>query len=268
MQQVLTHVIANDEIMAGGYLMWLDCPQIASIVVPGQFVMVMCRGKEADVPLLRRPLSVHRIDGNRLALLYAVVGQGTQWLSERKPGDQVDILGPLGNNFTIDADSKKLLIVAGGIGIAPTVALADYALDRGYITTLLIGCRSAEHMYPEGLLDCAVAMGLNIVVITEDGSKGREGMVTEALAELAPAADQIYACGPLPMYQAINQSIDILSDKPTQVCLEQMMGCGWGVCYGCTIETGVGLKKVCQDGPIFDIDDVVWNSVVDPVARH
>lgn len=248
--------------------MWLDCPEIASIAVPGQFVMVLCRGQGADVPLLRRPLSVHRVDGNRLALLYSVVGQGTQWLSRRKPGDEVDILGPLGNNFTIDVSSKKLLLIAGGIGIAPTIALADYALDRGYITTLLIGCRSEDHMYPEGLLDRAVTMGLNVVVVTEDGSKGREGMVTEALAELALAADQIYACGPLPMYRAIAGDMSILSNKQTQVCLEQMMGCGWGVCYGCTIETGVGLKKVCQDGPIFNMKDVVWNSVVDPVARR
>jgi len=268
MQQVLTHVIANDEIMAGGYLMWLDCPQIASATVPGQFIMVLCRGQEADVPLLRRPFSIHRVDGDRLALLYAVVGQGTQWLADRKPGDQVDILGPLGNNFAIAVDSKRLLLVAGGIGIAPTVALADYALDRGYITTLLIGCRSTEHTYPEGLLDRTVAMGLNVIVVTEDGSKGRKGMVTEALAELSPAADQIYACGPLPMYQAIGRDMSILSGKQTQVCLEQMMGCGWGVCYGCTIETSAGLKKVCQDGPIFDISDVVWNSVVNPVARR
>ena len=246
--------------------MWLDCPQIASTTAPGQFVMVLCRGEGSDVPLLRRPLSVHRVDGDRLALLYAVVGLGTQWLAERKPGDQVDILGPLGNNFTIDADSKRLLLVAGGIGIAPTVALADYALDRGYITVLLIGCRSASHMYPEIELNRAVSMGLNVVVVTEDGSKGRKGMVTEALAELSPAADQIYACGPLPMYRAISGGIDILGGKPAQVCLEQMMGCGWGVCYGCTIETKNGLQKVCQDGPIFDIKDVVWNSVVDPVV--
>ncbi|MFC1999003.1 dihydroorotate dehydrogenase electron transfer subunit [Chloroflexota bacterium] len=266
MQQVVTHVISNKEIMAGGYLVWLDCPQIASVAVPGQFVMVLCRGQGADVPLLRRPLSIHRVDGDRLALLYAVVGQGTQWLADRKTGDQVDILGPLGNNFTIDVNSKRLLLVAGGIGIAPTVALADYALDRGYITTLLIGCRSAEHMYSEGLLDRAVSMGLNVVVVTEDGSKGRKGMVTEALAELAPAADQIYACGPLPMYRAINRDLNILGGKQTQVCLEQMMGCGWGVCYGCTIETSAGLKKVCQDGPVFDIGAVVWNSVVEPIA--
>jgi len=171
------------------------------------------------------------------------------------------------NNFTISVDSKKLLLIAGGIGVATMVSLADYALDRGYITTLLIGCRSAAHMYPEGLLDRAVSMGLNVVVVTEDGSKGREGMVTDALAELAPAADQIYACGPLPMYRAIAGDMSILGGKQTQVCLEQMMGCGWGVCYGCTIETGAGLKKVCQDGPIFEINDVVWNSVVDPVAR-
>jgi dihydroorotate dehydrogenase electron transfer subunit len=254
--------------MAGVYLMWLDCPQIASTILPGQFVMVLCRGRNSDVPLLRRPLSIHRIDGDRLALLYTVVGQGTRWLSDRKTGDQVDILGPLGNNFTIDVGSKRLLLVAGGIGIAPIVALADYTATRGYITTLLIGCRSAEHMYPEGQLDRAVSMGLNIVVVTEDGSIGRKGIVTEALSELSPAADQIYACGPLPMYQAIAGNTSIISNKPTQVCLEQMMGCGWGACYGCIIETSDGLKKVCQDGPIFAIKGVVWNSVVDPVVRR
>jgi len=246
--------------------MWLDCPKIASTTVPGQFVMVFCRNQGGDVPLLRRPLSIHRVDGDRMALLYAVVGQGTRWLSHRKPGDQVDILGPLGNNFTIDVDSKKLLLVAGGIGIATTVALADFALDRGYIVTLLIGSRSALHMYPEDQLDRAVSTGLNVVVVTEDGSKGRKGMVTGALSDLAAGADQIYACGPLPMYRAISGDIDILAGKPAQVCLEQMMGCGWGVCYGCTIETKNGLQKVCQDGPIFDIKDVMWNSVVDPVV--
>jgi dihydroorotate dehydrogenase electron transfer subunit len=267
MEQVVSQVVSNEQVIAGGYLMWLDCPQIASAVVPGQFVMVLCRSREADVPLLRRPLSIHRVDGDRVALLYTVVGQGTRWLADRKPGDQIDILGPLGNNFSFDVNSKKLLIVAGGIGIAPTVALADYAVARGYITTLLIGCRSAEYLYPEAELARAVAMGLNVVVVTEDGSKGRKGMVTDALAELSPAADQIYACGPLPMYLAIDRNIDILSNKPTQACLEQMMGCGWGVCYGCTVETVDGLQKVCQDGPIFNIEDVAWNSVVDPVAR-
>jgi dihydroorotate dehydrogenase electron transfer subunit len=266
MKQVVSPVISNDEIMPGGYLMWLDCSQIASAAVPGQFVMVLCRRREGDVPLLRRPLSVHRVDGGRLALLYAVVGQGTQWLAERKAGDGIDILGPLGNNFAINVDSKKLLLVAGGMGIAPTVALADYAIDRGYITTLLIGCGSASYMYPEGQLDRAVSMGLNVVVATEDGSKGRKGMVTDALADLSPATDQIYACGPLPMYRAISGDIDMLGGKPTQVCLEQMMGCGWGVCYGCTVETENGLQKVCQNGPVFDIKDVLWNSVVDPVV--
>lgn len=268
MQQVVARVISNEQVMAGAYLLWLDCPQIAPVVVPGQFVMALCRDQSTDVPLLRRPFSIHRTRGDRVALLYTVVGQGTKWFSERKTGDLIDVLGPLGNNFTIDVNSKKLLIVAGGIGIAPTVALADYALERGYITTLLIGCRNVQYIYPEAELDSAVTMGLNVVIVTEDGSRGRKGMATDVLAELSPTIDQIFACGPLPMYRAIDKNVEMLSGKPMQVCLEQMMGCGWGACYGCSIDTGAGLKKVCQDGPIFNIEDVVWNSVIDPVSRR
>ncbi len=268
MKQIVSPVISNDEVMAGGYLMWLDCPQIASTVVPGQFIMALCRDSDSDTPLLRRPFSIHRVDGDKLALLYSVVGQGTQWLAGRKAGDKVDILGPLGNGFSVDPGSKSLLLVAGGMGIAPTVALADHALDRGHEATLLIGCRSVSYLYPEAELAQAVYKGLNVVVATEDGSKGRRGLVTDVLSELSTSADGIYACGPLPMYRAIAGDMSLLSGKPAQVCLEQMMGCGWGVCYGCTIKTKNGLKKVCQDGPVFDIKDVSWDSVVDPAARQ
>jgi len=268
MEQIVSPVISNDEVMAGGYLMWLDCGRIASTVVAGQFVMTLCRDSGSDTPLLRRPFSVHRVDGNRVALLYAVVGQGTQWLSDRKAGDEVDILGPLGNGFSVAPASKRLLLVAGGMGVAPTVALADYALVRGHETTLLIGCKSVAHLYPEAELAQAVSRGLNVAFVTEDGSKGHKGVVTDVLAGLSRATDQVFICGPLPMYRAIAAEMAMLSGKPAQVCLEQMMGCGWGVCYGCTIETNAGLKRVCQDGPVFDIEDIKWNSVVDPVARR
>lgn len=253
--------------MDNGYLMWLDCGQIASSVSPGQFVMVLCRDHQADTPLLRRPLSVHRVDGSRLALLYAVVGHGTWWLSSRKAGDKLDILGPLGNGFSIDLLSKRLLLVAGGIGIAPTVALADYALNLGHETTLLVGGRSTSYLYPEGELERFANRGLNLTVVTEDGSKGQKGMITDVLSGLSPAADQIFICGPLPMYRVMAGDMTVLAGKPTQVCLEQMMGCGWGVCYGCTIETTNGLRKVCQDGPVFDINDILWDSVADPADR-
>ncbi|MBT3362597.1 MAG: dihydroorotate dehydrogenase electron transfer subunit [Chloroflexi bacterium] len=261
MKQVVARVLSNKKLSSGCYVMWLEVPEVALMVKPGQFVMVLCRGEGQTSPLLRRPLSVHRIDGDRLALLYAAVGQGTGWLAGRKTGGQVDVLGPLGNGFTIDAGAKKLLLVGGGaMGIAPMIAFADEAVDKGLEVTVLQGVRNADLLYPQDELPSSVTFE----AATEDGSVGRKEFVTGAIAELSPDHDRIYACGPIPMYQAIAGNTLILSSKPTQVCLEQMMACGWGVCYGCTIKTQNGLAKVCQDGPVFDINDVVWDSVVDP----
>jgi dihydroorotate dehydrogenase electron transfer subunit len=260
MKQVTANVISNRELLSECYVMWLDAPEVASEVKPGQFVMVLCRGEGQTSPLLRRPISVHRIDGDSLALLYAAVGQGTQWLAGCKTGDAVDLLGPLGNGFTLDADAKKLLLVGGGsMGIAPMVGFAEKAIGKGYQVTLLQGTRSADLLYPAQLPG-----GITFEMATEDGSKGRKGLITDAIAELSSDVDRIYACGSIPMYHAIARDTSVLGGKPTQVCLEQMMACGWGVCYGCTIKTQSGLQKVCQDGPVFDINDVLWDSVVDP----
>ena len=215
----------------------------------------MVRTSEGYDPLLRRPFSIHRVaplsSPNQLALLFTVVGRGTKWLAERGEGDMLDLLGPLGHGFEVH--SHKLLLVAGGIGIAPLVALAEKGIADGAQISLVLGAPKKAQLYPPHLLPAEA----KLVVATEDGSVGRKGMVTDLLAELAPEADQIFACGPVSMYRSM-ASRGILDGKSVQVSMEVRMGCGFGGCYGCAIETKKGVKLVCQDGPVFDLKDIIW----------
>ena len=253
MRPILAPIISNEEIMPGVYLMWADAPPIASSARPGQFVMVRACGDCER--LLRRPLSIHRVraDG-RIALLYEIIGKGTEWLSLRTAGETVDLLGPLGNGFRVE--SNNLLLVAGGCGIAPLVFLADTALDEGRDVAMLIGANTAKRIYPQQLL----SEDLQAEMFTEDGSSGKRGLCTDPLSNdeksLACDADQIFACGPADMYMEMAK-IDWLKGKPVQVSLEARMGCGFGVCFGCTIETRQGLKRVCKDGPVFELSDLI-----------
>ena len=254
-RQFYAPVLSNTEVMPGVYLLWLEASQIAGFARPGQFLMVRC-GKGHD-PLLRRPLSIHRLAGEKLALLFAVVGRGTQWLSQRREGDAIDIVGPLGNGFTISQRARNLLLVAGGIGIAPLVALAEEAIAASHRVTLLLGGETSTQIYPTSLLPPQV----KLVTSTIDGSSGRKGMVTELLPDFTNLADQIFACGPLPMYQTLGAMSH--TRKPIQVSLEARMGCGLGACFGCAIRTKRGIKLVCRDGPIFELRDVIWEEITE-----
>ena len=249
MKQINASIISNSEIMPAVYLTWLECPEASAEARPGQFVMVYC-GEET---LLRRPLSIHQRDGSKIALLYAVVGKGTQSLSQRQAGDMVDILGPLGNSYSIDPDSHKLLLASGGMGIAPLCFLAQEALKQGHSLTLLYGTANNQR-YPENLLP----PGIKLVSATEDGAMGYKGMITDLLPDYVDRADQVFACGPFSMYRSINALRKSIR-KPVQISLEVRMGCGRGVCYGCTVKTKSGLKQVCQDGPVLDLDDILWD---------
>jgi dihydroorotate dehydrogenase electron transfer subunit len=244
--------------MLGVYLIWLDCPPIASPARPGQFVMVRCgEGLEFQ---LRRPLSIHQLDGKRFALLFNVVGRGTRWLSQRQAGDSLDLLGPLGNGYSINPGSHNLLLVAGGIGIAPLVFLAQQALNRGCLATLLLGAPTASQLYPQYLLPPEV----KLITTTEDGTEGKKGMITDLLPDFIGGADQIFACGPISMYQTMAaQKQKFPITKPVHISLEVRMGCGLGVCYGCTVKTKNGLKQVCKDGPIFDLGDIIWEELAE-----
>jgi dihydroorotate dehydrogenase electron transfer subunit len=250
--QIKARVKSNSELMPRTRLVWLDAPGIAELARPGQFVMVRCG--EGHDPLLRRPLSIHRVDNTGgAALLFDVVGRGTSWLSQRAPADLVDLMGPLGSGFLVKPAAKNLLLVAGGIGIAPLAFLAEEATRLGRAVTVLLGARKASQLCPGSQLP----NGISIVKATEDGSEGTKGLVTDLVGEFAGQADQVFVCGPPAMYQSMAR-LDCLKGKSVQVSLEERMACGVGACYGCTVKTRNGPKQVCQDGPVFDMADIVW----------
>ena len=253
MKQGFAPVISNDEVMPGVHLIWLESPQIASRAQPGQFAMVRC-GEEF---VLRRPISIHQLaKTTKLAFLFTVVGKGTHWLSQRQAGDNIDLLGPLGNGYLVHPTSHHLLLVAGGIGIAPLVFLSQQALNHRHSVTLLLGASTATQLYPRHLLPPEV----ELIITTEDGTAGKKGMITDTLPDFAGWADQIFACGPASMYRNMATRNQQLL-KPVQISLEVRMGCGLGVCYGCTLKTKRGLKQVCKDGPVFNLDDILWDEL-------
>jgi len=259
MKQVKAIISSIVEVMPETYLMWLEAPPMATTAGPGQFVMVRCGGNTV-VP---RPLSIHRVEGDSLALLFSAVGKGTRWLSQRQKGESLDIFGPLGNGFSVKPESKNLLLVAGGMGIVPLVFLADTAAREGKKITLITGARSADCLLPIAVSQKAFEGGIrpdsiNVVNATDDGSEGYKGPATDLIPAYLDEVDEIFACGPVEMYRTMAASYNNIYKKPVQVSLEIMMGCGTGVCYGCTIRTRSGLKQVCKDGPVFEMGEVDW----------
>jgi dihydroorotate dehydrogenase electron transfer subunit len=260
-KQTLCSVTSNLEVMPGVHLVWIEAPNIAGAVLPGQFITVRC----GDF-ILRRPFSVHQISSGEIAILFKVTGRGTLWLSQRQKHDRIDILGPLGNGFSIDPSAENLLLIAGGIGIAPLAFLMQYASSR-YKMTLIHGSVTAAHLYIERRQPPAVNyQGGQFVPVTEDGSMGKKGMATDILLDFLDQADQVYACGPVDMYKTmeeISRRAGQSNPKLTkcQISLEVRMGCGFGTCYSCTINTMKGLKQVCSDGPVFELGDIIWQEV-------
>lgn len=251
MKQSFAPVIANTEVMPGVHLLWLQSPQIAASAQPGQFIMVYC-GQET---LLRRPLSIHQIEKTKIALLFTIVGKGTYWLSQRQAGDTIDLLGPLGRGFSVFPSSHNLLLAAGGIGIAPLGFLAQEAVRQKHSVKLLLGAPTASRLYPQHFLPPEI----ELILATEDGTAGKKGRLTDILPHFGSWADQIFACGPMSMYKTMAAQSG--KTKPVQISLEMRMGCGRGICYGCTVKTKSGLKQVCQDGPVFDLDDILWDEL-------
>ena len=249
-------IISKHEVMPGVYLMWIEVPEIAASVRPGQFVMISCDSGQDR--LLRRPISINQVRPKSLAILFAAVGPGTIWLSRRLAEEKIDLLGPLGNGFSIRPGSRRLLLVAGGMGIAPLIFLAQEALKKDYSVKLLAGARTACHICPEQL----IPEGTEVISATEDGTSGEVGMITDLIPRYMQWADQTFICGPLPMFKVFaNQYRPYFPEIPVQVSLEVRMGCGLGFCYACTVQTRQGLKQVCKDGPVFDFTEVIWDEL-------
>ncbi|MFC1945941.1 dihydroorotate dehydrogenase electron transfer subunit [Chloroflexota bacterium] len=255
-QPVSAKITHASEVTPWAHLVWLEAPEIARAARPGQFVMVGC-GPDTT---LRRPFSLHRVDleNGRIAVLFNVVGKGTEWLAARGVGETTDLLGPLGNGFSVLPETKSILLASGRIGIAPLSFLCENVIQRNISVLTLNGMlkvNDKDHRpYPSQLWP--VPDGL--IIATEDGSMGRKGKVTDILPEYIKDADQIIACGPMPMYRTMSQMPE-LKGKSVQISLELRMACGVGACYGCTLPTRQGLKRVCKDGPVFALHDVLWD---------
>ncbi len=260
MKKIKAGVIDNYRVSPGFYRMSVNSAYLGKNTVPGQFFEVKC--PDGSGAFLRRPLGAHRINKYGVEMLYEVVGKGTAALSTMKKGQELDIIGPLGSGFTLPpADGKKreAILVGGGIGVAPLVALAE-GLKRYARTTVIIGACKKTHVLCESDMKKA---GAKVLVATEDGSMGAKGLVTGLLAKALKAAHDtrktaIYACGPVGMLKAV-AGLAAEYGAPCQVSMEEHMACGVGVCLGCPVKmrTG-GYKMVCKDGPVFDAGGIAW----------
>lgn len=211
----------------------------SAFTAPGQFAEVSVPGA-----FLRRPISVCDWTDSSMTLLVRAVGKGTMALQAMVRGEKLDILTGLGNGFSADVRDGAIL-VGGGIGIAPLFGLARRLMARGAAAPVaVLGFRSAADVF---YVEEFRALGCEVLVSTEDGSVGTKGFVTDILKDLA-AVRYVYACGPMPMLRAVAKAV-----PEGQYSLEARMGCGFGACMGCTIETPDGPKRVCVDGPVFRI---------------
>ena len=254
-----SQVLSVEPIMGDAVLLTVSAPPaVLSHLLPGQFFNIVTRFTGSWDPLLRRPYSVYRAhrDASALTFLVRPFGRGSTWLAERLPGERVGMLGPLGNSFTIPDRAQRLLMIGGGVGVAPLVMLSDEAALDNLDVVFVMGAANES-----GLLAASeLADRVEYVVATDDGSRGHRGLATEVVAEFVQWSDQIFACGPEPMYRTLRSVIEPLriNRRPKiQISVERGMACGLGACLGCVVETTHGMIASCVKGPVFDLDEVI-----------
>jgi len=255
-------ILSNIEVAKSHFQMTLECPEIASIVKPGQFAHVLVCA-QFD-PLLRRPFTIYKAKDGNVDILFQAIGKGTLLLSRKRTGEVVKVMGPLGNGFSIPDNLKTALLVGGGVGIATLMLLAEELIKEKRRMLALIGARSQKMLL---CVDEFREIGVDICVSTDDGSCGYKGFVTELLQEILQDVTRyqhpvIYACGPDEMLKTVTKiSADV--DIPAQIALENRMGCGVGACLGCSrkvrMQNGAyEYKRVCVEGPVFDGQEIIW----------
>ena len=288
MKLVAAELVESREILPGQWLQTYRAPALTVGARAGQFVHI--RPGDFSGLILRRPFSLNTVDraSGSITIHFRSVGRGTEWFTRLRPGDRVDMLGPLGQPFEVDPRSRHLLLIAGGLGIAGVRMLADDALRAGRQVTLLFGAAKATEVYPSNLLPDEV----EYIVATDDGSLGHAGFVTELVPAYEGWADQAFACGPAPMLAALARlaagratrlGVARLGRKPgrgtgrstarsappgspaarrkafLQVSMEQRMGCAVGACLGCVVMDAQGApQRVCREGPVFASDELDW----------
>jgi dihydroorotate dehydrogenase electron transfer subunit len=215
-------------------------------IVDGEFVDIGIPGL-----YLRRPLSICDKEEGKLTVVYKVVGEGTKVLSEMGVGAVLEVLTGLGKGFDPEACEAEALVVGGGLGVPPLYLLAKELKARGKKVSAVLGFNKADEII---LADEFKRVCDEVVISTADGSVGVKGFVTDALKELQPTYDYFYTCGPMVMMKAVCGTLK----GPGEASLEERMGCGAGFCYGCSIQTINGPKRVCKDGPVFKKEELLW----------
>lgn len=246
----IAKVVSQEQLSEGIFDMWIETCNIAEKAVPGQFISVYTRDASR---LLPRPISICEVDGNRLRIVYRVVGGGTTEFSGYKSGESIHILGPIGNGFPIKEGAKAILI-GGGIGIPPMLELAKRISDD---KTIVLGYRNRDTF-----LDRDIKVYGNIVIATDDGSLGTKGTVIDAIKENNVEGNVIYACGPTPMLRAV-KAYAMENNIEAWLSLEEKMACGVGACLACVCKSTevddhsmVHNKRICKDGPVFNATEV------------
>lgn len=255
-------VVAQREVAEDHFELELARPEALGDPVPGQFVSVLCRSAEGYDPLLRRPFSIYRVEADTFSVLYRAAGRGTRILSRARPGERVDMLGPLGRGFDIAPAQTggRAILVGGGVGVPPIFHLAQVLSRRGVAVEACLGFASSRRAF--GLAQWR-RLGVEPQVATDDGSLGRRALVTELLHEaFERGAAPVFACGPRPMLAAVVQLAQA-AGVPVQVAMEEWMACGVGACLSCVCrvrtEHGTAWARVCREGPVFDGYKVVWS---------
>jgi len=257
--QEKARIIRFEQLSDDNIRLTLHAPLIAETAKPGQFVMIKTgAGKD---PLLRRPFSLHQTSSNgQIQIYFKNVGRGTSILAHSKVDEDLDVFGPLGRGFEIYLD-KPACLVGGGLGIAPLLFLAKklYRSTKDNSRDLIIlGGRSRQEVEP--LVEDFQQFGIAVRCITDDGSYGMKGFVTDVLkSERVVENGEVYACGPDPMLERVYE-ICLQKHAGCQVSVESVMACGMGACLGCNIPaTDGGYLHVCIDGPVFRAEDLVWS---------
>ena len=242
MKQALFELIENEALTSRFSLLRLrgDC---SAIHTPGQFVSLSLPGL-----FLRRPFSVCDWEEQSFSLIVEQVGKGTELLRSLQPGTKLDVLTGLGKGFDLERAGDAPLLIGGGSGVSPLLGLAKRLQTRGCFPRVILGFHTREDLI---LLDAFFRMGLAPTITTDDGSFGLRGRVTVAM-DLPHSF--FYACGPAPMLRAVCER----SPVSGEISLDARMGCGFGACMGCTVQTAHGPKRVCRDGPVFDKEELLW----------
>lgn len=243
MKQSIFEIKTNTKIAENTYKMVLggDC---SGITASGQFVNI-----KLDGFFLRRPISVCDYNDNELTLIYKVVGKGTEYMAELGAGEKLDILTGLGNGYDLSKSGNEPVLIGGGAGVPPMYNLCRKLVAEGKKPKVILGFNKVNEVFFENEFK---ALGAEVTVTTADGSYGMKGFVTDALKNMKYT--YIYSCGPEPMLKAIYNT----AETSGQLSFEERMGCGFGACMGCSCATKYGNKRICKDGPVLEMEEIIW----------